>query len=150
MVIDTKKESLCINQIIGKESKSVVVEGDVIIPDVKPDILNAINTNGTVCIYKKEIMDGKVRLDGSINLYIMYLPDNETECVRSINTSLDFTQIIDIEEAKENMTFDDDIVIKSIECNVLNGRKVNIKVNNKIRIVIINKTIKNLKLLLFF
>ena len=134
MVIDTKKESLCINQIIGKESKSVVVEGDVIIPDVKPDILNAINTNGTVCIYKKEIMDGKVRLDGSINLYIMYLPDNETECVRSINTSLDFTQIIDIEEAKENMTFDDDIVIKSIECNVLNGRKVNIKVNMNITV----------------
>ena len=134
MVIDTKKENLCINQIVGKKVDDVTVEGDVIIPDVKPDILNAINTNGTVCVYKKEIMDGKVRLDGSINLYIMYLPDNDSDCVRSINTSLDFTHIMDIEEARENMTFEDDILIKSIECRVLNGRKVNIKANMSISV----------------
>ena len=134
MVIDTKKENLCINQIVGKKVEDVTVEGDVIIPDVKPDILNAINTNGTVCVYKKEIMDGKVRLDGSINLYIMYLPDNDSDCVRSINTSLDFTHIMDIEEARTNMTFEDDILIKSIECRVLNGRKVNIKANMSISV----------------
>ena len=134
MVIDTKKENLCINQIVGKKVDDVTVEGDVIIPDVKPDILNAINTNGTVCVYKKEIMDGKVRLDGSINLYIMYLPDNDSDCVRSINTSLDFTHIMDIEEARTNMTFEDDILIKSIECRVLNGRKVNIKANMSISV----------------
>ena len=127
MVIDTKKENLCINQIIGQRSEEVTVEGDVIIPDVKPDILSAINTNGTVCVYKKEIMDGKVRLDGSINLYIMYLPDNETDSVRSLNTSLDFTQIMDIDEARENMTLEDNIEIREIECKVLNGRKVNIR-----------------------
>lgn len=134
MVIDTKKENLCINQIIGRKTEDVTIEGDVIIPDVKPDILSAINTNGTVCVYKKEIMDGKVRLDGSINLYIMYLPDNGSECVRSINTSLDFTQIIDMEEARENMTLEDDIAIKGIECKVLNGRKVSIKANLNIAI----------------
>lgn len=128
MVVNTKKESLCINQIIKTKSENVEIEGDVIIPDVKPDILNAINTNGTVCIYKKEIMDGKIRLDGSINLYIMYLPDNE-EGVRSINTNLDFTQIMDIEEARENMIFEDEIELREIECKVLNGRKVNIKAN---------------------
>jgi len=119
MVVETKKESLCINQIIAKKSQDVTIEGDVIIPDIKPDILNAINTNGTVCVYKKEIMDGKVRLDGSVNLYIMYLPDNETDTVRSINTSLDFTQIIDVEPAREDMTLEEDVIIKAIECKVL-------------------------------
>lgn len=136
MVIDTKKENLCINQIIGQRSEEVIVEGDVIIPDVKPDILSAINTNGTVCVYKKEIMDGKVRLDGSINLYIMYLPDNETDTVRSLNTSLDFTQIMDIDEARENMTLEDNIEIREIECKVLNGRKVNIRATMNIGVKI--------------
>ena len=136
MVIDTKKENLCINQIIGQISEEVTIEGDVIIPDVKPDILSAINTNGTVCVYKKEIMDGKVRLDGSINLYIMYLPDNETDSVRSLNTSLDFTQIMDIDEARENMTLEDNIEIREIECKVLNGRKVNIRARMNIGVKI--------------
>ena len=136
MVVETKKENLCINQIIAKKSEDVIIEGDVIIPDIKPDILNAINTNGTVCVYKKEIMDGKIRLDGSVNLYIMYLPDNETDTVRSINTSLDFTQIIDIEEARENMNLEEDVQIKGIECKVLNGRKINIKVYTNINVKI--------------
>ncbi len=136
MVVETKKENLCINQIIAKKSQDVTIEGDAIIPDIKPDILNAINTNGTVCVYKKEIMDGKVRLDGSINLYIMYLPDNETDTVRSLNTSLDFTQIIDIEEAREDMTLEDEVTIRGIECKVLNGRKVSIKANTNIMVKI--------------
>lgn len=136
MVVETKKENLCINQIIARKSEDVTIEGDVIIPDIKPDILNAINTNGTVCVYKKEIMDGKVRLDGSINLYIMYLPDNNTDTVRSINTSLDFTQIIDLEDAREDMTLEEKIIIKAIECKVLNGRKISIKVYTNINVII--------------
>ena len=136
MVVETKKENLCINQIIAKKSQDVTIEGDVIIPDIKPDILNAINTNGTVCVYKKEIMDGKVRLDGSVNLYIMYLPDNETDTVRSLNTSLDFTQIIDVEQARENMSLENEVTIKAIECKVLNGRKVNLKVHTNIAVKI--------------
>ena len=97
MVVETKKENLCINQLIAQKNIEAEIEGDVIIPDIKPDILNAINSNGTVCVYKKEVMDGKIRLDGSINLYIMYMPDSENDSVRSLNTSLDFTQIIDID-----------------------------------------------------
>lgn len=136
MIVETKKESLCINQVITKKSKDVTIEGNVIIPDIKPDILNAINTSGTVCIYKKEIMDGKIRLDGSVYLYIMYLPDDDINMLRTINTSLDFTQIIDVEDAREGMTLEDEIVIKNIECKVLNGRKTNIKVDTNITVTI--------------
>ena len=127
MAVETTKDSVCINQIIGQRNESIIVEGDSIIPDVKPDILSAINTSGTVCIYKKEILEGKVRIDGSIDSYIIYLADDENTTVRSINTSLDFTQIIDIEKAEPNMTLETNVELKSIECRVINGRKVNVK-----------------------
>ena len=127
MLVDAKKENLCINQIIKEKVEEVSIESDVIIPDAKPDILSVIDTNYTICLYKKEVMDGKVRLDGSLNLYIMYLPDSQVEAIRTINTSLDFTQIMDIEAARENMTLDCDINIKKVECRVLNGRKINIR-----------------------
>lgn len=127
MVVDTKKENLCVNQIVGQKEHVVTVEGDIIIPDIKPDILNAINTSGSVCIYKKDILDGKVRLDGSINIYIMYMPDGNSESIRGINTSLDFTEIIDIDAARAGMSSEENINLKSIECKVLNGRKINLK-----------------------
>ena len=100
MTIETIRDSLCINQIVEQRKDSFIIEGDAIIPDVKPDILGTISTSGTVCIYKKEIQDGKIKIDGTINTYIMYLADSESNNIRSINTNLDFSQTINTEKAK--------------------------------------------------
>lgn len=129
MAIETLKENLCVNQIIGKAKENIVAEGDVIIPDIKPDILSTINTNGTVCIYKKEVLDGKIRIDGGVQVYIMYLADDENGNVRGINTVVDFTKVIDMENANSNMNMESVINLNSIECKILNGRKVNVKAN---------------------
>lgn len=127
MSVATSKETLCINQMIGQKTDTAMVEEDFVVPDIKPDILNTIRTNGTVCIYKKEIMDGKIKLEGCINVYIMYLADDEESSLRSLNTTLEFSKTIDFDGAKTGMMLENKISLKSIECRVLNGRKVNIK-----------------------
>ena len=129
MAIETLKENLCVNQIIGKAKENIEAEGDVIIPDIKPDILSTINTNGTVCIYKKEIQDGKIRIDGGVQVYIMYLADDESSNVRGLNTVIDFTKVIDMEKASPTMNLESNINLKDIECKILNGRKISIKAN---------------------
>lgn len=126
-MVEAVKESLCINRIVGSKKFNVTVEGDCIIPDTKPDILNSINMTGNVCIYKKEILEGKIRLDGNVNIYLMYLADSEEGRIRGINCSLDFTEILDFPGVDPRMMLDEQITIKGIECKVLNGRKVNLK-----------------------
>lgn len=127
MLLETEKERVCINQVVGQSIKESEVEGDVIVNDIKPDVLNIISADGIPCIYKKEVMDGKVRIDGSINTYIIYLADNDSNSVRSLNTVLDFTQIIDVDGCMTGMTSKERVNIKNIECRVLNGRKINVK-----------------------
>lgn len=127
MQVTTSKQTLCINQVIGQKTDTAMVEEDFVVPDIKPDILNTIRTNGTVCIYKKEVMDGKVKLDGCIHVYIMYLADDEEASIRSLNTTLEFSQTIDFDVVKLGMLLEDKIVLKSVECRVLNGRKVQVK-----------------------
>ena len=92
MLIETEKETVCINQIVGQKRTEIEVEGDIIVNDIKPDVLNVISANGIPCVYKKEVMDGKVRLDGSINTYIIYFADSQDGTVRSLSTTLDFTR----------------------------------------------------------
>lgn len=127
MQVATSKQTLCINQVIGQKTDTAIVEEDFVVPDIKPDILNTIRTNGTICIYKKEVMDGKVKLDGCINVYIMYLADDEEASVRGFNTTLEFSQTVNFDSVKEGMILEDKVTLKSVECRVLNGRKVNIK-----------------------
>lgn len=127
MVVDTTKESVCINQIVGQKNENRLIEGDMIVPDIKPDILNTITTSGNVCIYKKEVLDGKIKIDGTVQVYIMYLADNEEGNIRGINTSIDFSEMIPIENCKSGMNLVSRIETNEVEAKVLNGRKVNIK-----------------------
>lgn len=127
MVVETAKNQICINQLVGQKKEQITAEGDVIVNDIKPDVLNIVSANGVLSVYKKEVMNGKIRIDGNINTYIIYLADDENGRIRTLNTSLDFTKIIEMEEVKEGMTLDEDLKLKNFEYKVLNGRKINIK-----------------------
>lgn len=129
MVVETAKNQIILNQIVGQKKENRQVETDVIVNDIKPDVLKIISINGIASIYKKEVMDEKIRIDGAINTYIIYMADDEKGSVRSLNTNLDFNQIIDIENCRENMQTNININIKNFESKIINGRKLNIKAN---------------------
>ncbi len=145
MEINITKEALNVNKVVCEKKEIISIQGDMIVPDSKPDILNTINTSGNVCIYKKEVIDGKIKIDGNILTYIMYLADSNIDNnlddnnrnegsevrinnIRGLNTSLDFSETFSIPELENGMSVDISPVIKLIECKVLNGRKIGIKV----------------------
>lgn len=128
MAIEVEKKNLSINQIIANKNELSIIEGDCIVPDVKPDIMSIIGTSGILSIYKREISDGKVRIDGSVSVYIMYNGnEGDGSSVRSINHVLDFSQIIIIDNAKSEMNDIGTVTIESIDCKMINERKINIK-----------------------
>ena len=136
MAIETTKENLSINKLVCEKKEMIFVEGDMIVPDSKPDILNTVNTSGTVCVYKKEMVEGKVKIDGNINTYIMYIADDANDNIRGLNTNLDFSQTINVDNCDENMILETEVNKKSIECKVLNGRKISIRVGLEINLKI--------------
>ncbi|CDB32685.1 lysM repeat-containing protein [Clostridium sp. CAG:575] len=138
-MIETQKEKLSINKLVAEKREIIFAEGDMIVPDSKPDILNTICTSGVVSIYKKEVQEEKMRIDGTINTYIMYMPDGSEDTVRGLNASLDFSENIGIQNCKEGMDDITDIKIKSIEAKVLNGRKISIKATLEANVRIYSK-----------
>lgn len=127
MKVDIEGENICVNKIVERKNENIVVENDVIVPDVKPDIVSSISSSGNVCIYKKEIVDGKVKIDGCIDTYIIYLSDTEDGNIRSLNTSLDFSKTIELSNSNGSMDLEAEFNLKTIDCNVINGRKVSVK-----------------------
>lgn len=136
MEINPTKETINVNKMISEKKEMITIQGDMIVPDAKPDILNTITTSGNACIYKKEIMEGKIRLDGNILTYIMYLADGNKDNIRGLNTGLDFSETINIPELQIGMGADINPAVKFIECKVLNGRKIGIKITLELMIKI--------------
>lgn len=134
--MDFETEKICLNQIITQKRDSFFAEENIIIPDVKPDILSTIDSCGNVYVYKKEIINGRLRIDGGVQTYIMYLADNEQNNVRGLHTVIDFSQSIELENITQEMNFDCNLSVKNIECKILNGRKINVKANMDVEVKI--------------
>ncbi len=126
-----ERSTVSINKKIVDKTQIVEVSGDIIVPDIKPDIVNIIHTNGNAYIYKEDIVQGRVRIDGNVDTYVVYLSENgET---RSMQTTLNFIETIDDTTIKENMITKQKVSIENIETKILNERKITIKVNLKIK-----------------
>ena len=88
-----EKNTVVINKKTASNTKKIEVNGDIIVPDIKPDIVSIIDTNGIAYIYKEEISSGRIRVDGNIDAYVIYLSDSgET---RSIQTTLNLIESIE-------------------------------------------------------
>ena len=125
MAFEVEKSNLVINQIIANKNELATVEGDCIVPDVKPDIMNIIGTSGIVSIYKKEVSEGRIRIDGCVSVYVMYNGnDGENNSVRSINHVLDFSQIIAVPEAKSDMIDLGSVNLQNIDCKMVKERLI--------------------------
>ena len=63
---------------------------EMIVPDACPDILRVVETEGKVLLHRRETVEGRVELTGSIRGMVLYLPDGE-EGVRHLDINIPFT-----------------------------------------------------------
>ena len=125
-----EKNIVVINKKVLSETRTIEVNGDIIVPDIKPDIVSIINTNGIGYVYKEESNTGRVRVDGNLDTYIVYLADNgET---RSIQNTLTFSESMEGSNIKETSYLKHQVELETIEAKVLNERKISI--SGKVRI----------------
>ena len=139
MNIETVNEKVKACKFIGHENIIEVVEGDVIVPDIKPDILSLINVDGNIFTNKKEVQEGKVKLEGATEIFALYVADDEKASIRSINALLNFNESINIPGAKEGMTAIVNYKLIGIEYKVINSRKISVKSSIEIDIKVIGE-----------
>lgn len=120
-------EKVQIGRVVKSENIIEVVEGDIIVPDIKPDILKISRVDGNVYVTKKEVQDGAIRIEGFIDTYVIYVADNETNQIKGINTILNFSETLDISDVEKNMDAILNYSLGTIEYKVINGRKISVK-----------------------
>lgn len=136
MEINITKEALNVKKVVCEKKEIINIQGDMIVPDSKPDILNTINTSGNVCIYKKEVMEGKIKLDGNILAYIMYLADTNGDASMEMNGDMGEINVDASTDMARDTNMLDDVVSVNDDSSTNrnsamgNSMNKNIRVNN--------------------
>lgn len=117
-----EKQKMKINRKVMQREKEFEVKADIIVPDIKPDMVAIKSTNANSYICKEEISRGKIRFDGNIDGYVTYL--SESGETRSLEITLDYIENVEDDLIEENFGSKQKLELKNIETKILNERKI--------------------------
>ena len=77
--MEIKTTAVSANRLTARENVQFLQEGDIIVPDNKPDIEKILRTSGNVVIDSTNIADGRLNYRGHIALDCLYLSKGENK-----------------------------------------------------------------------
>lgn len=133
MSLDLVREVIRINRVVSCESVQIIIENDIIVPDTKPDIERVLFSDGDAYILNTEVDDENISMEGVIRHKILYIEDSPEQNIIALNISTDFEHSMDVANINKGMDSRVKCDVEHVECQIVNGRKVNVKVILRIK-----------------
>lgn len=125
--MELMKELVRLSQTVYKGETRVMAEGDVVVPDIKPDILKLLQVDAVSYITNAETSDGVLNIEGCVDLTILYIPDREGERIRSIETVFEFSHRAESKKITADTSAEAVSNVVKVDFSAVNSRKVKIK-----------------------
>ena len=119
------KEQVFLDQSVGSEEVQIMLEGDLIVPDIKPDMALLLQTDERVVIDRTEAGQDRVNYVGRLNLSVLYVAKEANKSVQAIQLTRGIDDFINLEGVNKDMWVRARAEIINIDYRVVNDRKVN-------------------------
>ena len=100
------------------------IESEAVVPDIKSDVYEIIDTQGYIALSKIEVSDGKLVCRGFLNYNVIYIADDKTT-LSNINGKVDINEVVEKDNIVQDMEYMLYPEIEHIDCTILNERKIN-------------------------
>lgn len=127
MSLELIKETVEFDQIIGKESVQIIVEGDIIVPDIKPDILKVLQIDGKIDMGQLDISADRLNYKGQVKVNILYAAEGSERSIHTMSASLSMDDFINMDGIKKDMSYQLDYFLEHLDYSLINSRKLNVR-----------------------
>ncbi len=127
------KEKIVLDRKIGEENIQIMTDGDIIVPDVKPDVSKILQCKGDVILENVNISEDKINFNCKIECEILYLADGIDGTLHSMTATLMTEEFINLEGITKDMRADLECELIHIDCKLLNGRKLYLKAVSEVK-----------------
>ncbi len=122
MAIELKKEILPGREVVIRTGCEAFTDIDIIVPDVKPDVMRILQIDANPVIMDKTLIDEKLIFDCRLDVCILYGADNG--CVKSIRTQQSFSHQVVNKAIQKGMSVEAYCSISRMDCRIVNSRKL--------------------------
>ncbi|MBR6728518.1 MAG: DUF3794 domain-containing protein, partial [Clostridia bacterium] len=126
MNVDLKQESIHVSEIRSPQTLTLLVEGDMIVPDVNPDIKEVLLAEAGAVITGREYNDARLTVSGHTPVKILYMPEEGGE-PKTMDAKFDFKDVLEL-ASEENLMVGVWSRCEHVDFSLINSRKLHIKV----------------------
>ncbi len=118
-----RREYLTLNKTLPFKRHQLLLEGDIIVPDVKPDIRSVLEYDYDVVIDKVDVVNEKCLYKGVLEVKVLYVAKG-SEFIHSMVNRLTIDDYLSVPEASDSTYYDVKSEISSIDFRMVNDRKL--------------------------
>ncbi|MDR1638769.1 MAG: DUF3794 domain-containing protein [Clostridiales bacterium] len=119
------REKVSLDQAIDTESTQILLEGDIIVPDVKPDMALLLQNDAKVIIERVDVSSDRVNFIGKLELDVLYIAKGPDKPIYSMSVSAPIDDFLTLEGVSKDMWVSAKAEIANIDYKMLNDRKIN-------------------------
>ena len=127
MANELVKEKIVLDRTVGAELTQLLLEGDIIVPDIKPDMALMLQADAKLVLDKTEILTDRVNFMGKLYIQVLYLAKGDERLVHSIGITSNVDDFIHIDGVTSDMWVEVKPDIQNIDFRMINDRKISYK-----------------------
>ena len=121
------REKIVLDKDMGREVVQVLIEGDIIVPDVKPDMAVMLQADSKISIDKVQLSSERINYMGKLSIQVLYLAKGNDKPVHSMFATTPIDDFINFEGITKDMWVDVKADIQNIDYKMINDRKISYK-----------------------
>lgn len=139
MSVNLIKDEIKTDEIICQKRSQTMIESDIIVPDVKPDIKKVLEISGNACITQKMIQPDKILLQGTVNMTVLYVPDGSVPGkIKNLSAVREFSHSVDCRGVTPDMQLTAEITSVMFDYTLINSRKLSLRCTLKLEAKVSN------------
>ena len=111
----------------GKQSGQILLEGDMIVPDSRPDLQNILLCEGKVRIRETRVTDDRVSFSGEVEVTVLYRAKSGERPVYAMEYALPVEDFLYMEGLTRETDAEVQARLEHLDCQVINDRKIGVK-----------------------
>ncbi|MCL2363586.1 MAG: DUF3794 domain-containing protein [Defluviitaleaceae bacterium] len=122
------KEQVFLDQCVGSEQHQIMLEGEILIPDAKPDMQLILQNEEYIRIDHNEISTDRVHFAGKMNLWVLYMAKGADKDAQVLAHEHDVNDFVNVDGADKGMSAWVKAEVANAELRMINDRKVSYRV----------------------
>ena len=127
LTLEQERKLLHWQACVGKQSSQILVEGDTIVPDNKPDVWELLRWEGRVHIKEVRAMEERLSFSGELSVSVLYRAKKGERPLYGMEMTLPIEDLLHIDGLEPDMTVSFRAEPEHLECQVINDRKIGVK-----------------------